>query len=94
MPKTTDNRALERAALLYVDLAGPMESKSAGGSRYVTTIVDYFNCFKVSKFLKTKSTAETAAALESYISTYITPGKVSIRAVRTTHGGEFGGEFQ
>ena len=35
VPRTTNNRASERAALLYVDFAGPMESESAGGSRYV-----------------------------------------------------------
>ena len=33
VPRTTDNRASEQAVLLYVDLAGPMEAKSAGGSR-------------------------------------------------------------
>ena len=55
MPRTTDNRASERAGLLYVDVAGPVESESAGGSRYVMMIVDDFSRFKVSKFLKTKS---------------------------------------
>ena len=39
VPRTTDYRASERAALLNVDLAGPMESKSSGGSRYVMKIV-------------------------------------------------------
>ena len=71
--RTTDNRASEGAALLYVDLAGPMEFESAGGSRYVMVIVDDFSHFKVSKFLKMKSSVETAAALDSYITTYITP---------------------
>ena len=52
VPGTTDNSASERSALLYVDLAGPMESESAGGSRYVMMIVDDFSRFKVSKFLK------------------------------------------
>ena len=57
-------------------------------------IVDDFRRFKVSKFLNTKSSVKTAAALESYIATYITPELVSICAVRTDHGGEFEGEFQ
>ena len=94
VPRTTDNRASERAALLYMDLAGPMESESAGGSRYVMKIVDNFSRFKVSKFPKTRSSVETAAALKSYIASYITPEQVSIRAVRTDHGDEFNGEFQ
>ena len=94
VPRTTDNRASERAGLLYVDLAGPMEWESAGGSRYVMIIVDDFSRFKVSKFLKAKSSVETAAALESYIATYITQEQLSIRAIRTDHGGEFEGAFQ
>ena len=65
VPRTTDNRASERAGLLYADLAGSMESESAGGSRYVMMIVDDFSRFKVSKFLNTKPSVETAAALES-----------------------------
>ena len=55
VPRTTDFRASERVALLYVILAGPMKSESAGGRRYVKMIVDYFSRFKMSKFLKTKS---------------------------------------
>ena len=47
VPRTTDNRASERVALLYVDLAGPLESESAGGSRYVMMIVDDFSPLKV-----------------------------------------------
>ena len=57
-------------------------------------IVDDFSCFKVSKFLKTKSSVETASALESYTATYITPEQLSIRAVRTDHGDESEREFQ
>ena len=94
VPRTTDNRASERAALLYVDLASPMESESTGGSRYVMMIVDNFSRFKVSNCLKPKSSVETAAALERYIATYIATEQVSIRAVRTDDGGEFEGEFQ
>ena len=94
VPRTTDNRAIERATLLYVDLAGPFEPESVGGSRYVMMIVDDFSRYKVRKFLKTKSSVETEAALESYIATYITPEQVSIRAVHTDHGYEFKREFQ
>ena len=94
VPEKTDNRASERAALLYVDLAGPMEPESAGGRRYVMVIVDDFSRFKVSKLLKTKSSVETAAALKSYIATYIALEQVCIRAVRSDHGGKFEGEFQ
>ena len=49
------------------------------------TIVDYSSCFKVSEFLKMKSSVETAAALESYIATYITRNRsVSAPFVLTT----------
>ena len=47
-PKMTDNCASEQAALLYVDLAGPMEAESAGEIRYVMIIVDDFSRFRVS----------------------------------------------
>ena len=94
VPRTTDNRAMERVILLYVDLAGPFEPEGVGGSRYVMMIVDDFSCYEVRKFPKTKSSVETAAALESYIATYITPEQVSIRAVHTDHGYEFKREFQ
>ena len=93
VPRTTGNRASERAALLYVDLAGPMESKSAVGSRHVLRIVDDFSRFKVSKPLKTKSSVETVSALESYIASYLSPEQVSIRAVCTNYGGESEGEL-
>ena len=69
VPRTADNNVSEPAALLYVDLAGPMESESAGRSRYVMLIVDDLSRFKVRKLLKTKASAETAAALDSYIAT-------------------------
>ena len=92
--RTTDNRTSERAALLCVDLADPMESESACEIRYVMMIVDDFSRFKVRKSLKVKSSIETAAALESYIVTYITPEQVGIRAVRIDNVGEFEGEFQ
>ena len=84
MPNTTDNCALERSALLYVDLAGTIKSESVGESRYVTMIVGNFSCFKVSKFLKTKSSVVTAAALASYIVTYITSEQVSVPFAPTT----------
>ena len=60
----------------------------------VMMIVDDFSCLKVSKFLKTKSSVETASALESYIAIYITPEQLSIRAIRTDHGDEFERELQ
>ena len=75
-------------------LAGSMGSESAGGSQYVMMMVDDFSSFEMSKCLKMKTSVETAAALESYITTYITPEQVSIRAVRTDLGGEFEGGFQ
>ena len=57
-------------------------------------IVDDLRSFKMSNFLKIKSSFETAAALESYIVICITPEQVSIRAVWTDHGGGFEVEFQ
>ena len=47
-------------------------------------IVDNFSCFKVSEFLKTKSSVVTAAALNSYIVTYVTPEQVSVPFAPTT----------
>ena len=94
VPKTTEDRTLERERLLYVDIAGPMESESAGESWYVMKTVDDFSWFKVSKYLETKSSVETEAVLERYTVIYITPEQLSIRAIRTDHGGEFEEGFQ
>lgn len=44
------------------------------------------------RFLKSKD--YRTAALESNITDYITPAGLTIRAVRTDNGGEFGGTFQ
>ena len=88
VPNTTDNRALELAALLYVDLAGAIKSESIGESRYVVMIVDNFSRFKVRKFHKAKSSVVTAAALESYIVVYITPEQVSVPFAPTTEASE------
>ena len=49
VPRTTDNRTPERAALLYADLAGPMELEGAGQSQYVMMIVVKHSRFRVSK---------------------------------------------
>ena len=94
VPRTTDHRALERMPLLYVDLAGPVESENTDESRYVMMIADDFSSFKVSKFLKTKSSVKTATVLARYVAIYITLEQVSIRAVYTNYGGEFEWEFQ
>ena len=67
-----------------MDLAGTIKSESVGESRYVIMIVDNFSRFKASKLLKTKSSVGTAAALESYIVTYITPEQVSVPFAPTT----------
>lgn len=56
--------------------------------------MDDFSRFKVSEFLKNKSSTETAAAFESYIVMYITPEQLSIHAIRTDRGGDFEGAFQ
>ena len=69
VPRTTNSRVSERAALLYVDLEGPMESESADGRRYVMMIVDDVNSVEGRNFLKTKSSVETTVVLESYIVT-------------------------
>lgn len=75
--------------MLYVYLAGRMESESAGGSRYVMMIVDNYSGFNVTSRL-----TETEMVLERYIVTYITPEHHSIRAFCTDHGGEFKGAFE
>ena len=80
MPRTTNHRTSERATLLYVDLSDPMQSEKAGGSPYVIMIVDDFSRFKVRKFLKTKSSIETAAALGA-ISRQIPPRNSSVFAL-------------
>ena len=68
-----------------------MKHSSLGGNSYVVIFVDDCTRFKVVKFVKKKS--DTTAALLS-LTDYNTPQELSIKCVRTDHGGEFEGEFQ
>lgn len=91
VPMTTDNRATERSERIFVDLGGAMHAPSLGGSNYVMIIVDDHTRLKVVKFLKKESDA--TSALRSFIADYITPEKLTIRAIRTDNGGEFEGDI-
>ena len=70
----------------------PTKHSSLGENSYVVIFVDDCTRFKVVKFVKKKS--DTAAALLSLITDYITPQKLSIKCVRTDNGGEFERELQ
>ena len=68
-----------------------MKSESAGGSRCIMMIVDDFSHFKVSIPEDELFGRNGDCARDLYRDT---PEQVSIRAVRTGHGGKFEREFQ
>ena len=91
VPKKTDERAGVKGQRFFVDVGGPMKHSSLGWNSYVVIFVDDCTRFKVVTFPKKES--NTAAALFSLITDYITPQKLSIKCVRTDNGGEFEGRF-
>ena len=92
VPKKTEERASVKGQRFFVDVGRPIKHSSLGGNSYNVIFVDDCTRFKVVTVVKKKS--NTTAALLSLISDYIAPQKLSIKCVRTDHGGEFEGELQ
>lgn len=86
LPKTTDNRATERAERFFVDLAEDMRVPSLHGSKDVMIVVDYYTRFKVVKFLEKKSDA--TSVLQSFIADFVIPEKREIGDICTGNGEE------
>ena len=84
--KSSSNRATCKAELLHVDLCGPMEQLSVGGSKYGMLIKDDFSRFKWVYFLKQKS--EVKDNLKEFIIS-LKNQETRIKAVRTDNGLEF-----
>ena len=81
-------RSTRRLELVYIDVCGPMQTRSNGGIQYVITFVDdYSRCYCFSYFMKQKSEAlerfkEFRAAAENETG-------MKIKALRSDRGGEY-----
>ena len=52
---TKKGKSKEKLQLIHMDLSGPMQTQSLGGSRYFITFTDDYSCYCRTYFLKRKS---------------------------------------
>jgi len=60
------NRKKEVLKRIHIDIWGPAQTRSAGGSLYFMMIVDGFSFYKLAAFLSTKSADTTLKVLKAY----------------------------
>ena len=92
VPKSTENRANERAERFFIDITGSFHATSLGGHRYAMLCVDDFTRFKFIRFLKHKTNA--TKELRELVTEHIAPSGLKAGTVRTDGGGEFEGIFE
>ncbi|KAK0571320.1 hypothetical protein LWI29_014080 [Acer saccharum] len=80
----------EPLELFYMDLMGPMQTKSLGGKRYIFVCVDDFSRFTWTYFLREKSeTFDKFKMLCTKIQNEMNSSIKSIKRIRSDHGREF-----
>ena len=80
-----DKRATSRLALVYCDLAGPIDPVAREGFKYAISFVDDYTGTIIVYFLKNKS--DTVAATERFLADVSPYGNV--KCIRTDNGTEF-----
>jgi Reverse transcriptase (RNA-dependent DNA polymerase)/gag-polypeptide of LTR copia-type/Integrase core domain/GAG-pre-integrase domain len=73
--------------LVHMDLCGPYQEESLGGSRYTATFLDDFSKFSVVRTLSHKS--DVTAAIKEVIALLETQTGRKVKVVRTDRGGEY-----
>lgn len=86
-PKTSTTKTTNSLQLVHSDVVGPMENKSAGGFRYISTFVDDYSGFVTVYFLKAKS--EVPARFNEYKLLMEKQCNAHIKRIRTDNGGEY-----
>ena len=84
---SSTHRRTEPFALLHMDLAGPMNTRSIQGHYYHFVLVDDYTRHKWIYFLTTKS--DTFSQFKNFHALVRNYHKGSLRAIRTDRGGEF-----
>lgn len=88
-PKTAEKWTTQPLQLIHSDLAGPIDPVSAGGSRYVLTLIDDYSRFTRVFLLQVKSDA--AKRIQEYVREMETKYGRKPQIIRSDNGGEFTG---
>jgi transposase InsO family protein len=87
-PFNPSNRQSENPLdLVRTDLCGPMQTKSAGGAKYVITFIDDFSGCGTVQLLRSKEQA--MQALEAYISCVVNQLGKKVKKIQSDRGGEY-----
>ena len=86
-PKQASRRAHEPLALVHIDLCGPMQQASLGGSLYFMLIVDDFSRLTWVFFLKHKG--EAFLIFKEWLLAIQKESGLMVKTVRADKGGEF-----
>lgn len=73
--------------IIHMDLCGPMEQASIGGSKYFFLLKDDFSHYRNVYFLKSKT--EVTAILDEYVRKFKTETDAKVRIMRSDNGTEF-----
>ena len=86
-PTRVNTKIIKPLELLHIDLCGPSEIESIGGSKYILVIVDDFSRFTWVFFLKQKS--EATPKLKAFIMQAELQLRKMVRNIRSDNGLEF-----
>lgn len=81
------SRTVRQLELLHMDVLGPLEVESLGGSKYVATFLDDFSGLSVVRTIAHKS--DVTAAVREVVQMLETQTGLVLKAVRTDRGGEY-----
>ncbi|GAX80554.1 hypothetical protein CEUSTIGMA_g7991.t1 [Chlamydomonas eustigma] len=77
----------EKLGLLHMDVCGPIEPTSMGGSRYIATFLDDYTKFSVVRLIKVKN--QVPEEIKSVIAELERQTGLQVKAIRSDRGGEY-----
>lgn len=86
-PESSRPRATEIMERIHMDLVGPINPASVGGSRYFLLIRDEFSTYLFVEFLQSK--AEVANILKRFVDKISTMTQARVKIMRSDQGSEF-----
>lgn len=83
----SSSRSVEPGELIHMDLCGPMEEVSVGGSSYFLLLKDDYSSYRFVYFIKNKY--ETKEKIEEFIELFENEFRYKIKRFRSDNGTEF-----
>ncbi|GAX86251.1 hypothetical protein CEUSTIGMA_g13663.t1 [Chlamydomonas eustigma] len=77
----------EKLGLIHMDVCGPIEPTSMGGSRYIATFLDDYTNVSVVRLIKVKS--QVPEEIKSVIAELERQTGLQVKAIRSDRGGEY-----